>query len=134
MRAHVAIIIKDSDKILFIKRSMKKKTLPGAYSFPSGTIEEGESAFETTIREGNEELGIVLEPEKIISEKELPELDTKLIFVLCKMRQGKIIIDFNEIQEIEWMTFQDFFNRFSDNEIGHGLVWLRKNPEIWKNI
>jgi 8-oxo-dGTP pyrophosphatase MutT (NUDIX family) len=53
---------------------MKKKTLPGAFSFPSGTIEKGETPFDTTIREGNEELEIDLEPEKIIAKKELPEL------------------------------------------------------------
>lgn len=135
MKTHTAIIIKDNNKILFIKRSMKKKTLPGAYSFPSGTIEEGETPFETTIREGNEELGVTLEPEKIISEKELPELDVKLIFILCRIECGvPRIMDFNEIEKIEWITFQDFFDRFSDNEIGHGLIWLRKNPNIWKDI
>jgi len=32
------------------------------------------------------------------------------------------------------MKFEEFFNKFSDAEIGHGLIWLRKNPEVWKNI
>ena len=40
----------------------------------------------------------------------------------------------NEIDKIEWMTFNDFFNKFSDDEIGHGLVWLRKNPHLWNTL
>ena len=59
MKEHVAIIIRDKEnKILFIQRSLDKKTLPGAWSFPSGTVEEGEEAYTTFIRESEEELGI----------------------------------------------------------------------------
>jgi mutator protein MutT len=137
MKPHVAIVIKDPDsgRILFIKRSIKKKTLPGAYSFPSGTIEEGESPFETVIRECEEELGIKVTPKMVIAEKELPELDTKLIFVLCQIKKGEPVIkDFDEIERIEWMKFPEFFDKFSDDEIGHGLIWLRKNHSVWENI
>jgi len=135
MKKHVAIIIGDKNKILFIKRSMKKKTLPGAWSFPSGTIEDDETSYDTLIREGKEELGIILKPEKILAEKELPEFSVYLVFVLCRIEKGKPAIkEPDEIDCFEWMSFSDFFNKFSDNEIGHGLIWLRKNPEIWGSI
>ncbi len=46
MKEHIALVIKNrNNDILFIKRSMNKKTLPGAWSFPSGTVEEGEHIF-----------------------------------------------------------------------------------------
>ena len=74
MNHHVALVIKDkSNKILFIQRSLTKKTLPGAWSFPSGTIEPNENINETAIREAREELGIEVEPLKIFAEKELSE-------------------------------------------------------------
>lgn len=133
---HAAIVIRNKEnEILFIKRSMKKKTLPGAWSFPSGKIEEGERTYETAIREAKEELNVEVEPEKIFAQKELPEFSANLVFVLCDIKSGEPEIkEPNEIQEVEWLTFNDFFKKFSDNEIGHGLIWLRKNPKIWEDI
>jgi mutator protein MutT len=135
MKKHVAIVIKnEKNEILFIKRAMSKKTLPGAWSFPSGTVEIGEDINKTTIREAKEELNVLVIPIKIIAEKELPEFSVCLIFILCTIQSGKPIIkEPKEIDKFEWIKFSDFFDRFSDNEIGHGLVWLRKNPELWEH-
>lgn len=134
MKEHVAIVIRNKDNdILFIKRSMNKKTLPGAWSFPSGTVEEGERINDTAIREAMEELGIDIEIEDILAIKELPEFSVKLVFILCKIKNGEPIINEpEEIDEIEWMKFHDFFERFDDNNIGHGLIWLRQNPQLWR--
>lgn len=136
MKAHSAIIIKNKDnQILFIKRSMAKKTLPGAWSFPSGTLEEDENVEEATIRESSEELGVEVEIDKILAEKELSEFNVKLVFVLCSIKEGEpSIMEPDEIAEIKWMKFNEFFERFRDDEIGHGLIWLRKNPEIWSDV
>ena len=82
MKEHAAIVIKNEDnEILFIKRSMKKSTLPGAWSFPSGKLEEGEDAYKTAVREANEELGVEIKPEKILAVKDLPEFSARLFFV-----------------------------------------------------
>ena len=136
MKSHVALVIKNSNnQILFIKRSMMKKSLPGIWSFASGTLEDGESVEETAIREGMEELGIELLIEKEICEKELPELNVKLHFLLCKIANGEPkVLDYDEIERFEWMGFDDFFNRFSDDEIGHGLIWLRQNKDLLGNL
>ncbi len=135
MKEHAAIVIKNKDnKILFIKRSINKKTLPGAWSFPSGTVEEGEHVYDTTIRESMEELGIEVEVEDTLTVRELPEFSVRLIFVLCNIKSGEPIIkQLEEIDKIEWMRFSDFFDKFSDEEIGHGLIWLRQNPNIWED-
>jgi 8-oxo-dGTP pyrophosphatase MutT (NUDIX family) len=68
MKEHVALVIKNfSGEILFIQRSFKKKSLPGAWSFASGTVEEGEEYFQTAKREAMEELGVEIKPIKIIT-------------------------------------------------------------------
>ena len=136
MKEHAAIIIRNKkNEISFIKRSLKKKTLPGAWSFPSGTLENNEDFHKTAIREAKEELGIDINIEKLLAEKDLPEFSVCLYFVLCNIKNGEpSIIQPEEIDKIEWMSFPDFFKRFSDEEIGHGLIWLRKNPEIWSSI
>ena len=135
MKEHAAIIImNDKNDVLFIKRSMNKKTLPGAWSFPSGTLEEGEYIHDTAIREAMEELGIDVEVEDTLAIRELPEFSVKLTFIICKIKNGEpSIMEPEEIEKIEWMKFRDFFNRFDDNKIGHGLIWLRQNPDIWRS-
>ncbi len=135
MKNHAAIILKNKDKILFVQRSATKKSLPNIWAFPSGTMEEGESPEKTVERESIEELGIRVEVEQILATAELPELDAKLYFVVCLSKDGEPKkIDPNEIQAIRWMTFNEFFNEYSDDQIGHGLIYLRKHPEIWEKV
>lgn len=132
MKEHAALILKNDDgKILFVKRSMSKKTLPGAWSFPSGTREEGEDIYQTAKREAKEELDTDIEVEKILATQEIPEFSTKLIYVVAKLKNNPEIKQFHEIEKLEFMSFEEFFSRFSDNEIGHGLVWIRKNKDLW---
>jgi 8-oxo-dGTP diphosphatase len=134
VKTHIAlIIINENKELLFIKRAHTKKTLPGIWSFPSGTQEESETPEETAIREAKEELGVKILPIKSIAIKELPEFSVRLNFLLCKITSGTPSIKApEEINKINWLTFQDFFIRFQDSKIGHGLVWLRKNPWLWK--
>ena len=136
MKEHAVIVLRDSGgRILFVRRSVKKKVLPGIWAFPSGTIEEGEEIFENVRRGGMEELGLEVLPERIFGEVELGEFSVKLYFVLCSFADGEPrIAEPDEIDEMEWLSFDDFFERFSDDEIGHGLIWLRKNPDLWKKI
>lgn len=133
MKEHVAIVIKNPEgKILFIQRSSKKKTLPDCWSFPSGTVEDEESYFQTAVRESEEELGIKVIPIKNITTAELPEFGVKLIFVLCKIKKGNpIIMQPEENQDFAFETLDNFFANFSDDKIGHGLIWIRKNRDLF---
>jgi len=135
VKNHAVLVLKKEDKILFIQRSLQKKTLPGAWSFPSGTQEEGENLFETIKRESKEELGITVEPIHEFAQTNLPEFSVSLHFIVAKIKDGEVkICQPEEIAQIAWMTLPEFFNKFSDDKIGHGLIWLRKNPETWENI
>jgi len=67
-----------------------------------------------------------------LSVLDLPEFSARLHFVLCSIVDGVPTIEEpDEIDAIEWMRMEDFFERFSDGEIGHGLVWLRGNQDVW---
>lgn len=135
MKEHCAIIIRSQDKILFIQRSENKKTLPNIWAFPSGTIEQGETAEQTARREAYEELNITTKSEKILASVNLPELNTKLIFVVCEIESGyPSIKEIAEIKSLRWMTCEEFFAEYSDEHIGHGLIYLRKHPELWLKI
>jgi len=136
MKDHVAILLRNSkNEILFIQRSMKKSTLPGAWSFPSGTVEDGEEVFTTATRETMEELGVDASATKTIAVRELPEFSVRLHFIICEIKEGEpSITEPDEIDNIEWMSMNDFFDKFSDDEIGHGLIWLRANPDIWSEL
>lgn len=132
MKSHVAILLKDKEKILFIQRSEAKRTLPNVWAVPSGTVEEGETLEETTRREAMEELGVSVEVHGVMTEVEVPEFDTKLHFVICSIRGGfPGIKEPDEIRSLRWMTFGEFFEEYDDTRIGHGLIRLRKRPEIW---
>ena len=136
MKGHAVIVLQDEKgRTLFIKRSMKKNTLPGKWAFPSGTIKEGENIFETIIREASEELDIKVQPISIFAKTVLTEFSAHLYFVLCRIDKDEPRIkEPDEIDKIDWMTFCEFFSKFSDHEIGHGLVWLRKNPQLWRTL
>ncbi|MFH1683236.1 MAG: NUDIX domain-containing protein, partial [Candidatus Woesearchaeota archaeon] len=109
MKDHAAILIQTADRFLFIKRSAQKKTLPNIWSFPSGTNENGEDIYQTAVREAYEELGVSVKAEDILATKELPEFGVRLHFVLCSVSSGEPTIqDANEIQEMEWLSFNEF--------------------------
>lgn len=130
----MALLIKKDNKFLFIRRSKYKKSLPNIWAFPSGTKEKGEDIYKTAVREAYEELKIKIKVENILAIKELPEFESRLYFIICNIISGKPVInDYKEISEIQWLTLQEFFKKYKDLEIGHGLIFLRHNPEIWAN-
>jgi len=135
MKNHTVIILHNGDEVLFVQRSATKKSLPNIWAFPSGTIEKGEDVKATLVREAQEELGINIDIEKELGMVELPELEARLYFFLCKSDFLRdIICDPREIQKMRWLTFKKFFSEYSDNQIGHGLIYLRKHPEIWQKV
>lgn len=134
MKSHAAIILRDGERVLFVQRAATKKSLPNIWAFPSGTIEEGEVPEMTAVREANEELKVDVEIEKSLGTLELPELEARLYFMVCKQKSDQpIVCDPGEIQTTRWLTFDEFFSEYDDSQIGHGLIHLRKHPEIWRD-
>jgi len=134
MKEHVVMVLRKEDRFLFVRRALTKTTLPGMWSFPSGTMEENEGAAKTLVREAMEELGVDVNPIKLFAEKSLEEFGVNLLFYLCESNEEPTIKQREEIDELSWMTFSEFFDKFTDEEIGHGLVWLRGNQNILREI
>jgi 8-oxo-dGTP pyrophosphatase MutT (NUDIX family) len=129
---HAALVVKKNNRILFIRRSETKKTLPNTWAFPSGTKKPDEKITDTAKREAEEELGIKVGVEKVLATRKLPEFKVRLHFVVCNIKSGKPAIkDPREINLIQWMTFEEFFEKYNDDQIGHGLIYLRRNPDAW---
>lgn len=133
MKDHAAFILRNEDKVLFVQRAATKRVLPNIWAFPSGTVEEGELVEATAIREAMEELGVEVVVEDTLAVTELPEMGVRIHFIICKVITGvPQIMQPEEIQTLAWMTMPEFFNTFSDEQIGHGLIWLRAHPEVWQ--
>lgn len=134
MKNHAVIMLKEEiGKVLFAQRATTKKFLPDAWSFPSGTMETGESVEETVKREAMEELGVEVMVESKMGEVELSEFGARLHFMICKIVKGEPSIkEPTEIQKLEWYTFPEFFAKFNDHQIGHGLIYLRQHPALWQ--
>ena len=64
-KSAVHLILTQEDKILLQKRK-GSKLWPGYYALPAGHIDEGENQYEALVREANEELGIGIDPSKIL--------------------------------------------------------------------
>ena len=60
-------ILKDDDLLLAVKRNENDDMFPGAWEFPGGHLEEGETIKEGLFRELKEELGISLDAKPIIT-------------------------------------------------------------------
>lgn len=136
MKDHVALVIKDeNNNILFCRRSKLKKKLPLAWAFATGTCEENEDVFQTAKREAFEELGVEVKAIEVLCVKELPQFNDKLHFVVCEIISGEAYIkEPEEIEELLWLPLKEFFKQYSNDQIGHGLIYLRENPNLWSNL
>jgi 8-oxo-dGTP diphosphatase len=66
----VAVIVRD-DRFLVIRRS-QTVAAPGAYCFPGGGIEAGESEQQALVRELREELAVTVDPQRRLWESTTP--------------------------------------------------------------
>ena len=65
-KSAVHMIITKDNKILLQKRK-GSKLWPGYYALPAGHIDEGETQYDALAREAQEELGIIINIEKILN-------------------------------------------------------------------
>jgi isopentenyldiphosphate isomerase len=121
-------------KILFAKRAKWRTSLPNKWSLPAEKIIKEEAVKDAVKRCAWHELALRTKSPKITHERHFDIEDKTLYFVLIKDAVGEAEIQHDEISKIQWLAFEDFFKKYPDLEIGHGLQWLRKHPEIWKDL
>ena len=67
-KVNVSVIIKQSVKILLIKRSDNEEVFPGFWGIPGGTVESTDATLESALeRECTEEIGVKIKDIKIVT-------------------------------------------------------------------
>ena len=110
-------LFNEEGEILLAKRSKNKKFHPDKWNLSvSGTNEEGETYESNIIKEGKEELGILL-GELIIGKKELMSLD-RIFFVQYFFTKIPKITTFtlqeSEVDEVKWLPLEKLNKWFSE--------------------
>ncbi len=105
-------IIKDGDYLLAVKRSDDDDFYPGAWEFPGGHLEDGESIKQGLARELEEEIGFKFEFNPIITNyndeiknkngKKIHNIEMDFIINVNKNKLNVILS--NEHAEYKWVT------------------------------
>ena len=128
MKKAALLILEKNEKILFARRSKTKESLPGRWSLPAETAEPGETIEETALRCGTEELDLNIMNLKLFDEYRFKDDKEEKILYFFKATYDKKpqIKATEELTELIFQTFDEFYRTHKDEEIGHGLQYLRK--------
>lgn len=109
-----AVICKNNSKYLIARRTEPKR-LEGLWEFPGGTMEEGESIYQTLNREIYEELGIEVDIiEDLETYNEIDgDLNLTIHFIKCNINEeyDEESIELSEHSEWTWIdedNYKDF--------------------------
>lgn len=133
MKQVVLLILEQGGRVFFAKRSKYRISMADKWALPSETVEAGETPEAVAIRCAQEDLGIIIEKVAIIGRchyKDKNE-DKLLFFVRPGFIEKEPAIQSDKLTKPQWMTFEEFFKKYPDSKIGHGLMYLRKHPKLW---
>jgi len=132
-RAIHVLVFNSRGDVFLQKRSMKKDRQPGVWdSSCSGHVDSGEDYDQTTVRELQEEIGLVLgsPPARLFKIDACPETDAEFVWTYRCYNDGPFQLDPDEIDAGDWFT-PDHVSR-----------WIRERPEdfapafvlVWKRV
>lgn len=112
------IVLRDAPlEVLLLRRHDGSSFVPGAWVFPGGAIEEGESPAAAAARETFEEAGLHLDPNDFvltsrwITPEGIPKRFDTYFFLARVDRDAEVTIDGREIVESMWLTPADALAR-----------------------
>jgi len=98
----VGIVVRDG-QLLVIRRSMSVEA-PGAYCFPGGAIEDGETEAEALRREFTEELGVSIKPVRRVW-RSRTDWNVELAWWLAELPEHRSFRpNLAEVAETHWLT------------------------------
>jgi len=105
-----ALILNEKEEVLVMKRSNKCKNQHGHWQIPGGAVEFNETFEDAIKREVEEELGIEIEVEELLTlcNDIMPEEKQHWVTpqFLCKIKSGSIVNKEPEkCEEIKWLAF-----------------------------
>ncbi|HVA49739.1 MAG TPA: NUDIX domain-containing protein [Pirellulales bacterium] len=105
-RRGAVAVIRDGDKLLVIRRA-QQVVAPGAYCFPGGGIEPGESEEEALIRELVEELHVEVRPHRRLWSSVTP-WKVELVWWLACLPPGSMPVPAPaEVESFHWHTIDE---------------------------
>lgn len=122
-----------NDKVLIGKRKLTNKIKPGKWEFPGGKMEEGETTYETIIREFKEELDIDIQP--FHEFRTLSEDGIEFTPMTVRLKGGKAkLLEHDEIKFVDEKQFHNMDLTNLSKEAGKILfssynLFLRKGNE-----
>ena len=133
-RGAVAIIVHD-EHMLVIRRA-RGVVAPGAYCFPGGGIEQGESEEAAVVREIREEIGVAIRPLRRLWECVTP-WKVELAWWLAAMTQDSVpLANPREVASIHWFTpnkkWPAWARAFGKQPPFSGLGNARRAKSAWK--
>lgn len=113
-----AIVLRDAPlEVLLLRRNDRSSFVPGAWVFPGGAIEPGETPQAAAARETFEEAGVRLDPDALVATSRwitpagIPKRFDTWFFLAGVDRDSAVTIDGNEIVEAVWLTPADALAR-----------------------
>lgn len=106
VRRGAVAVIRDGEKVLIIRRS-QFVVAPGAYCFPGGGIEPGETEIEALIRELREELGVEAVPQRRLWWSVTP-WQLELSWWLVELAPPVTLVPAPaEVESVHWQTLEE---------------------------
>jgi len=102
-RGAVAICRREDGRMLVIRRA-RGVVAPGAYCFPGGGIEDGESEQDALRREFREEINVGVRPLRRIWQSRTP-WKVELSWWLAELEPGAVPVpNPEEVESVDWLT------------------------------
>lgn len=119
-RVSIAIVTRKDNKVLVILRKKKESGTDNSiltWTFPSGTVENGETPNDTVVRETLEETGYKIEPLSLINEKDHPQFPVHVYYWACELidEVQYELQEPDEIAEVCWVDPNDIPTLFTTN-------------------
>lgn len=101
-RVAVAIVTKNR-LVLMVRRRDSFGSIQ--WTFPGGTIEEGESEEEAVLREVAEETGINCSLVRVLGKRVHPATNRLISYYACEYRSGKVsLTEPEKFSEVQWFS------------------------------
>jgi len=108
--AAVSMFVIRGDRLLALKRSLRKKAAPGAWDVVSGRVEAGEHPYDAAVRECREESGLDVTPDHSpVAAYAAQRRDKPMLVVAYRAvsKSGDVVIS-HEHDDHAWMTIDEF--------------------------
>lgn len=105
----MCIVCRDK-QILLVHRAKKEGSL--MWAFPGGTVEDGETVYQTAIRELKEETNLDSEVVKLIGDRIHPYTKKHMAYIALTPTSFELKIGDDDLDDLKWVNISELENYF----------------------